>query len=70
MAAWRSDLDRILYVFNVRSIVSVWLLLMLCSQTKLVRNDMLEGREGTGGQRQSVSDAGTLSITEQALTVG
>ena len=38
MATWRSDLDRILHVFNVRSIVSIWLLLTLWSQTELVRN--------------------------------
>ena len=69
MATWRSDLDRILYVFNVRSIVSVRLSLTLYSQTKLVRNNTLESREGTVGQHQSVSDIGTLSVTEQALTV-
>ena len=38
MTAWRSALDRILHVFNVRSVVSVWLLLTLYSQTELVRN--------------------------------
>ena len=69
MATWRSDLDRILHVFNVRSIASVWLLLTLYSQTKLVRNNVLGGREGTDGQRQSVSDVETLSVTERALTV-
>ena len=69
MITWRSDLDRILRVFNVRSIVSVWLLLTVYSQTKIVRNSMLGGREGTDGQRQSVSDVETLSVTEQALTV-
>ena len=31
IAAWRSDLNRILHIFNVRSIVSVWLLLNLHS---------------------------------------
>ena len=69
MVTWRSDLDRILRVFNVRSIVFVWLLLTVYFQTKIVRNSMLGGREGTDGQRQSVSGIGTLSITEQALTV-
>ena len=29
VATWRSDIDRILHVFNVRSIVSVWVLLTL-----------------------------------------
>ena len=107
MTAWRSALDRILDVFNVRSVVSVWLLLTLYSQTELVRNahvtvsgihhevvdtptivselhrnvvdthtmvsdirrNMVEGREGTNIPPQSVSSIGTLSITEQALTV-
>ena len=69
MAAWSSDLERVLHVFNVRSIVSVLLLLTLYSQAELVRNKMLGGREGTGGQRQSVSDVEILSITEQALMV-
>ena len=34
-----------------------------------IHRSMLEGREGTAGQRQSVSDVGTLSITEQILTI-
>ena len=38
IAAWRSDLARILHVFNVRSIVSVRLLLTLYSQTELSIN--------------------------------
>jgi hypothetical protein len=38
IAAWRLDLVRILNVFNVRSIVSVWLLLTLHSQTELAIN--------------------------------
>jgi len=35
IAAWRSDFDRILQIFNVRSIVTVWRLLTLDSQTEL-----------------------------------
>ena len=38
IAAWKSDLTRILHVFNVRSIVSVWLFLTLNSQTELIIN--------------------------------
>ena len=38
IAAWRLDLDRILQVFNVRSIVIVRQLLTLDSQTKLAIN--------------------------------
>ena len=38
IAGWRSDLNRILHVFSVRSISSVWRLLTLHSQTKLAIN--------------------------------
>ena len=38
IAGWRSDLVRILQIFNVRSIVSVWLLLTQHSQTELAIN--------------------------------
>ena len=38
IAAWRSDLTRILQVFTVRSAVSVWLSLTLRSQTELAIN--------------------------------
>ena len=38
IAAWRSDLVRILHVFNVRSIVSVRRFLTLRSQTELAIN--------------------------------
>jgi len=35
IAAWGSDLTRILHVFNVRSIVSIWLFLTVDYQTEL-----------------------------------
>jgi methyl-accepting chemotaxis protein len=38
IAAWGSDLVRILQVFNVCSVVSVWLLLTQYSQTELAIN--------------------------------
>ena len=38
IAGWRSDLNRILHVFNVRFIGSVWRLLILHSQTELTIN--------------------------------
>jgi len=38
IAAWRLDLTRILQVFNVRSFISVWLLLTRRSQTELAVN--------------------------------
>ena len=38
IAAWKSDLNRILHVFNVRSIVPVWLLLTAHFQTELAMN--------------------------------
>jgi len=33
-----------------------------------IYRNILKSQEGTGGQHRSVSDAGTLSITEQPLT--
>ena len=38
IAGWKSDLNKILHVFNVRSIDSVWRLLTLHSQTELTIN--------------------------------
>jgi len=38
IAAWRSDLNRMLLMFNVRSVVSVRLLLTINSQTELAIN--------------------------------
>jgi len=38
IAGWRLDLDRILNVFNVRSVVFVWPLLTINFQTELVLN--------------------------------
>ena len=38
IAAWKLDLSRILQVFNVRSIISVWRLLTLGPQTELAIN--------------------------------
>ena len=38
IAGWSSDLTRILQVFNVRSFISVWLLLTRRSQTELAVN--------------------------------
>ena len=38
IAAWKSDLNRILHVFNVRSVTSVRPLLIVCFQTELAIN--------------------------------
>ena len=38
IATWRSDLARILLVFNVRSVVFTWLVLIVHSQTELAIN--------------------------------
>ena len=69
IAAWKLDLDRILRVFNVCYIVTVWLLLTVHIQTELAINNhamisemhsnMLKGQEGADGQHQSVSYIGT-----------
>ena len=36
IAAWKLDLNRVLHVFNVRSVTSVWLLLTIQFQTELI----------------------------------
>jgi hypothetical protein len=38
IAGWKSDLNKILLVFNVRSVVVVWLLLTVRPQTELALN--------------------------------
>ena len=38
IAGWKSDLSKILLVFNVRSVVIVWLLLTVHPQTELALN--------------------------------
>jgi hypothetical protein len=38
IAGWKSDLSRILHIFNVRSVGFVWLLLTVYSQTELAIN--------------------------------
>ena len=38
ITAWKSDLNRILQVFNVRSVVSAWSSLIVPLQTELVMN--------------------------------
>jgi hypothetical protein len=38
ITAWKSDLAKALLIFNVRSVVAVWLLLTVCSQTELALN--------------------------------
>jgi hypothetical protein len=38
IAAWKSDLAKALLIFNVRSVVAVWPLLTVCSQTELALN--------------------------------
>ena len=57
MATWRSDLDRILHIFNVRSIVSIWLLLTIYSQTELARNTQVV----VSDVRHGVADTRTMA---------
>ena len=78
VAAWRSDLNRILHVFNVRSVGSVPLPPSLTSpfQTELamdthgmvldIHRNALAGREGTNVQHHSVSATLYPSTTEHS----
>jgi hypothetical protein len=79
IATWRSDLSRILLVFNVSSVVVVWLLLTVYSQTELALNthamvyDMhhivVTGQEGVDGENVLVCIAYTLAIVGETLTI-
>jgi len=72
IAAWRSDLMRILQVFNVRSAGSVRLSLIASFQTELsahavvsgVHQGMLKGSEDTGDKDQAVSGIRTPPVIE------
>ena len=74
ITAWRSDLIRILQVFNVRSAGSVRLPLITSPQTELtlsahtmvsdIHQNMLKGSEDIGGKDQAVSGTRTPPITE------
>ena len=78
IAGWKTDLNRILLVFNVRSTPLAWSLLTVPFQTELVvnihvavsdiRHDMLKTREENGGQVRSVSWRHTQSIHKRMLT--
>ena len=73
IAAWKSDLTRILILFNVRSLICLWRLLTARSQTELavtthvtvsdIRQDISKIREEIGtGQVRSVSTGHTQPI--------
>ena len=70
IATWKLDLNRILHIFNVRLIITVWPLLTAHMQTELAINtnmivsnmhrNMLKSQEGTDDQLRLVSDIHTL----------
>ena len=73
IAAWRQDLTRVLHVFNVRSVSSVWLSLITLLQTELAINthvmvtdlrDAVTGQGGTCGQHLSVNMTSYLPAKE------
>jgi len=73
MAAWRSDLNRVLHVFNVCSVCSVRQSLTAPLQTELAINthimvadihrNALTGQEGADGQHHSVNATRYSSTT-------
>jgi len=81
IATWSLDLNRILHVFNVCFVTSVWPLLIITvhSQTELainthvivsdIRRDMLRGQGKTDDQPRSVSDVRTLFHHRLNITV-
>ena len=79
IAAWKSDLNRILQVFTVRLITCVRSSLTVRFQAQVavntnvivseIRSAMVSGREEANNTNSSVSAACTLSIAERTLTV-
>ena len=79
ISAWKSDLKRILHVFNVSTIVSSFLLLIVCFQTELAMNTHVAVlntqnlaseihrtmlEQATEGRRLSVSNYFVLPVYE------
>ena len=80
IAGWKSDLGRILQVFNVRSVNFAWSLLTASPQTELamnthvavydIRHDVSKIREEIGGQIRPVSTSRIRSVNSwRMLTV-
>jgi hypothetical protein len=79
IAAWKLDLMRILDIFNVRSIASVWLLLTLHFQTELainthvtvtkVHHDVVNTYAITSGLGYNVASA-HMTVSDIHRTVG
>ena len=77
IASWKLDLNRILRIFNVRSIDCTWLSLIVPFQTELTTNthvevpdlhcNVLTGQEGTDNQRPWVG--APLSTDNRTLTI-
>ena len=79
IAAWKSDLNRILHVFTVRLITCVRSSLIVRFQAQVavntnvivseIRSAVVNGREEVNNINSSVSTVCTLSIAEWTLTV-
>ena len=80
IAGWKSDLGRILQVFNVRSVNFAWSLLIVSPQTELamnthvaisdIRHDVSKIREEIGSQIRQVSTSRIRSVDNwRMLTV-
>jgi len=74
IAAWKSDLNRILQIFNVRSIVTVWRSLTLDSQTELAINTHVTVSEThaivTGLEHDATSTRVMVSDIHRTLVKG
>ena len=78
IATWRSDLNRVLHVFNVRLVGSILLSLTFLLQTELAINTnvvvsniyrgMVMSQGGTDGLHRSVSAPSHLTTTECSLS--
>jgi hypothetical protein len=79
IAGWRVELNRILHVFNVRSVISAWSSLTVNFQTELavnthtivsdIRDDVSKIREGIGGQVQPAQTRLAASTTKKFSTL-
>ena len=79
IAGWRVELNRILHIFNVRSVISAWSSLTIDFQTELavnthtivsdIRDDVSKIRDGIGSQVQPAQTRSAASTTKEFSTL-
>ena len=80
ITAWRLDLNRILHIFNVRSLTIIWALLIDCFQTELaiitnvvvsdIHRDVATAQTVVSGVHRGVSDIHRTMVEDRGGTNG